>query len=105
MEQTGCGVGGQRRRAHEFPDREPRLLFGGRGWHEPHVRHHGAGRWQGSAAADDRGILPRAFKDLLPSDATFRLARLATIQAAQDLDPSGGLVSSVTQAWTAVGVN
>ena len=47
----------------------------------------------------------RAFAFLLPSNATFRLARLATIQSAQELDPSGGLAPAVTQAWTAVGVN
>ena len=50
-------------------------------------------------------VFYRAFAFLLPSDATFSLARVATIQAARDLDPSGGLASVVTQAWTAVGVN
>ena len=48
-------------------------------------------------------VFYRAFA-LLPSNATFRLARAATIQVAGDLDPSGGLASSLTQAWTAVGV-
>ena len=46
----------------------------------------------------------RAFAFLLPSNSTFSLARLATIQSARDLDPSGGLASAVTQAWDAVGV-
>ena len=47
----------------------------------------------------------RAFAFMLSSNSTFRLARLATIQAASDLDPSGGLASALTQAWNAVGVN
>lgn len=47
----------------------------------------------------------RAFTQLLPSDATFSVARAATIQAAQDLyGASSPAVRAVTQAWTAVGV-
>ncbi len=48
----------------------------------------------------------RAFTQLLPSNATFAVARAATIQAAQDLyGASSPAVRAVTQAWTAVGVN
>jgi thermolysin len=47
----------------------------------------------------------RAFTQLLPSNATFSVARAATIQAAQDLyGGSSSAVRAVTQAWTAVGV-
>jgi bacillolysin len=47
----------------------------------------------------------RAFTQLLPSNATFSVARAATIQAAQDLyGASSPAVRAVTQAWTAVGV-
>ena len=47
----------------------------------------------------------RAFTQLLPSNATFSVARAATIQAAQDLyGGSSAAVRAVTQAWTAVGV-
>jgi thermolysin len=48
----------------------------------------------------------RAFVQLLPSNATFRTARAATIQAARDLYGAGSPAEqAVTQAWTAVGVN
>ena len=48
----------------------------------------------------------RAFTQLLPSNATFAVARAATIQAARDLYGVGSAVErAVTQAWTAVGVN
>ncbi|MBI3400302.1 MAG: M4 family metallopeptidase [Acidobacteria bacterium] len=48
----------------------------------------------------------RAFAQLMPSNATFAVARRATIQAAQDLYGAGSqVVTAVTQAWTAVGVN
>jgi thermolysin len=47
----------------------------------------------------------RAFTQLLPANATFSVARAATIQAAQDLYGGGSAaVRAVTQAWTAVGV-
>ena len=47
----------------------------------------------------------RAFTTLLPSNATFMMARAATIQAARDLYASNSRVEqAVTQAWTAVGV-
>ena len=62
----------------------------------------GVGREQQIQMAE---VFYRAFTELLPSSATFHLARLATIQAARDLDPSGGLASAVTQAWNAVGVD
>lgn len=48
----------------------------------------------------------RAFVFLLPSDATFAVARSATIQAARDLyGPGSSAEQAVTEAWTAVGVN
>lgn len=50
-------------------------------------------------------VFVRAFAFLLPSNATFQLARNATIQSARDLDPGGALEAAVTQAWNAVGVN
>jgi thermolysin len=47
----------------------------------------------------------RALTVLLPSNATFALTRVATIQAARDLYGAGGAVErAVTQAWDAVGV-
>jgi thermolysin len=63
---------------------------------------------QGVGAANREQIektFYRAFTQLLPSGATFAVARAATIQAAQDLyGGSSAAVRAVTQAWTAVGV-
>jgi thermolysin len=51
-------------------------------------------------------VFYRAFTQMLPTSATFALARAATIQAARDLYGSdSGAERAVTQAWTAVGVN
>ncbi|MEP7307975.1 MAG: M4 family metallopeptidase [Acidobacteriota bacterium] len=51
-------------------------------------------------------VFYRAFAFLLPSGATFSLARAATIQSARDLYGIGSSAErAVTQAWTAVGVN
>jgi thermolysin len=51
-------------------------------------------------------VFYRAFTQLLPSNATFALARAATIQAARDLYGAGSDVErALTEAWTAVGVN
>lgn len=51
-------------------------------------------------------VFYRAFTQMLPSDATFAVARAATIQAARDLYGSdSAAVRAVTEAWTAVGVN
>jgi bacillolysin len=48
----------------------------------------------------------RAFTSLLTSGATFRSARIATIQSASELYGTGSPAErAVTQAWTAVGVN
>jgi thermolysin len=48
----------------------------------------------------------RAFVHMLPSNATFALARQATIQSARDLYGAGSTAErAVTEAWTAVGVN
>jgi thermolysin len=61
-----------------------------------------------AAAAAIRSRRPSigAFTQLLPSNATFSVARAATIQAAQDLyGGNSAALRAVTQAWTAVGVN
>lgn len=51
-------------------------------------------------------VFYRAFTQMLPRSANFKTARAATIQAARDLYGAGSAAeSSVTQAWTAVGVN
>jgi Zn-dependent metalloprotease len=51
-------------------------------------------------------VFYRAFTDLLPANATFALARAATIQSARDLYGANSAAErAVTQAWTAVGVN
>jgi Zn-dependent metalloprotease len=48
----------------------------------------------------------RAFTQMLTANATFALARAATIQAARDIYGTGSDVErAVTTAWTAVGVN
>jgi thermolysin len=50
-------------------------------------------------------VFYRAFVFLLPSDATFAMARRATIQAARDeFGPASDVESAVAEAWTAVGV-
>ena len=50
-------------------------------------------------------VFYRGFTQLLPSNATFSVARAATIQAARDLYGAGSAPErAVTQAWTAVGV-
>jgi thermolysin len=47
----------------------------------------------------------RAFTQMLPSNASFLTARVATIQSARDLYGAGSAVeTAVAQAWTAVGV-
>ena len=47
----------------------------------------------------------RGFTQLLPANATFAMARAATLQAARDLYGSGSDVErAIAQAWTAVGV-
>jgi Zn-dependent metalloprotease len=50
-------------------------------------------------------VFYRGFTQLMPSNATFSVARAVTIQAARDLYGAGSAAErSVTQAWTAVGV-
>ncbi len=50
-------------------------------------------------------VFYRAFTFLLPPSADFRMARVATIQAARELQGAGSAAErAVTQAWTAVGV-
>jgi thermolysin len=64
---------------------------------------------QGVGAANREQIervFYRAFTQMLPTNATFALARAATIQAARDLfGTNSNPERAVTQAWTAVGVN
>jgi bacillolysin len=51
-------------------------------------------------------VFYRAFTQMLPSNATFAIARAATIQSARDLfGANSSAERAVTQAWTAVGVN
>lgn len=52
-------------------------------------------------------VFYRAFVFLLPANATFALARTATIQSARDLtdDIGGSLEQTIASAWSAVGVD
>ena len=61
----------------------------------------------GSANRDQiEKVFYRAFTQLLPTNATFSVARAATIQAARDLYGANSAAErAVTQAWAAVGVN
>jgi bacillolysin len=61
----------------------------------------------GSASRDKvEKVFYRAFTQMLPANATFSLARAATIQAARDLyGVSSDVERALTQAWAAVGVN
>ena len=55
--------------------------------------------------ADVETVFYRAFTTLLPSGATFSVARAATLQSARDLFGDGSDVErAVAEAWTAVGV-
>ena len=50
-------------------------------------------------------VFYRAFTELLPSSATFAVARAATVQSARDLyGPGSAAERAVEQAWAAVGV-
>ena len=61
----------------------------------------------GSANRDQiEKVFYRAFTQMLPSNATFAVARAATVQAARDLYGANSAAErAVTQAWTAVGVD
>ena len=51
-------------------------------------------------------VMYRAFTQLMPANATYAVARAATIQAARDLyGANSSAEASVAAAWTAVGVN
>jgi thermolysin len=51
-------------------------------------------------------VIYRGFTAMLPSGATYSMARAATIQAARDLFGAGSRAErAMTQAWDAVGVN
>ncbi len=64
---------------------------------------------QGVGAANREQIervFYRAFTQMLPSNATFAVARAATIQSARDIFGANSAAErAMTQAWTAVGVN
>ena len=64
---------------------------------------------QGVGAANREQIervFYRAFTQMLPANATFSVARAASIQSARDQFGSNSAAErAVTQAWTAVGVN
>jgi bacillolysin len=66
-------------------------------------------RVEGAGAANRQqieNVFYRAFVQLMPSDATYAVARAATIQSARDLYGEGSAVErAVTEAWSAVGVN
>jgi Zn-dependent metalloprotease len=61
--------------------------------------------WVGATTADRKEIervFYRAFTSLIPANATFNIARAATIQSAIDLDGAGSDVErAVTAAWAA----
>jgi bacillolysin len=61
----------------------------------------------GAASRDQiEKVFYRTVTQLLPSNATFAVARVASIQAARDLFGANSAAErAVTQAWTAVGVN
>jgi thermolysin len=51
-------------------------------------------------------VFYRAFTQLLPGNATFSIARAATIQSARDLYGANSAAErAVAQAWSAVGVD
>jgi len=51
-------------------------------------------------------VFYRAVTQLLPANATFAMARSATIQSARDLYGADSAAErAITAAWTAVGVN
>jgi thermolysin len=64
---------------------------------------------QGVGAANREQIervFYRAFTQMLPANATFAVARAATVQSARDLFGANSAAErAMTQAWTAVGVN
>ena len=59
-----------------------------------------------SNRADVEQVFYRAFALMLPADATFAMARAATVQAARDQFGAGSAVEqSIAAAWSAVGVS
>ena len=97
---------GQRRRAQQLRHRQPRVLPRHRGRREPHVGAGGARASAPPTARRSRRSSTGRFTQMLPSNATFSMARAATLQAARDLYGAGSDVErAIDQAWTAVGVN
>ena len=96
----------QRRRPHQLRHPESGLLPGDRGRHQPDVRAVGAGRRRARNREQIEKVFYRAFTQMLPANATFSVARAATIQSARDIFGANSAAErAVTQAWTAVGVN
>jgi Zn-dependent metalloprotease len=64
--------------------------------------------WLAATTADRAEIervFYRAFTSLVPANATFSMARAATIQSAIDLDGAGsGVERAITAAWAAAGI-
>jgi len=59
-----------------------------------------------ASRAKIESVFYRAFTQLLPANATFSMARAATLQAARDLYGAGSDVErAMEQAWSAVGVS
>ena len=95
---------GQRRRPPQFDDPEPRVLPRGEGG-----TNRTSGRGVQGVGFENREqiekVFYRAFVFLMPSNATFAVARQATLQAATDLyGGSSPAFRAVSQAWDAVGV-
>ena len=99
------GHRGQRRRPHQLRHPQPRVLS---------RVESGTNRTSGLAVQGVGGanreqierVFYRAFTQMLPANATFAMARAATIQSARDLFGANSAAErAVTQAWTAVGVN
>ena len=103
--ETTDGRRRQRRGARELDHSQPCVLSRDRRRHESDVG--AAVQGVGSANRDQiEKVFYRGFTSMLPSNATFAVARAATIQSARDLYGAGSAAErAVTQAWTAVGVN
>ena len=98
------GTGRRRRRAYQFRNSEPGLLSGHRGRHQPNVGPERDGVGAANREQIER-VFYRAFTQMLPANATFSIARAATLQAARDLYGAASAAErAVQQAWTAVGV-
>ena len=80
----------QRRRAHQLRHRQPGVLPGHRGRHQPHLGAVGAGRRRGQPRADRARVLPRVHADAAGQRDVLRGAR--------GDDPGGARSSSAPTA-------